>query len=87
MPFHQVGVPDGSSFRHILSGRTFVLKRHSCSERVIFTLYHQKAKGSKSEAGHVKAASEFDRLGIPAHSATHSGNIRPPHFGAQRRIG
>ena len=60
MPFHQVEVPDGSSIRHILSDRTFVLKRYSCSERVILTVYHQKAHGLKSEAGHVKAASEFE---------------------------
>ena len=61
MPFHQVGVPAGSSFKHILSGRTFVLERFCTSEDLISVLYYENADGQKFEAGHAKAASEFHR--------------------------
>ena len=61
MPFHQVGVPAGSHFKHILSGRTFILERHSISKRLILTLYHQNADGQKTRAGYLKAASKFDK--------------------------
>lgn len=60
MPFHQVGVPAGSRFKHILSGRTFILERYSTSEQLILVLYHQNADGQKTKAGYLRASSEFN---------------------------
>ena len=61
MPFIQVGIPDGSRFKHIPSDRNFILNRCSCYESLILTLHDLNAPESKSEAGYLKAAAEFDR--------------------------
>ncbi|MCW7554320.1 hypothetical protein NX722_17180 [Endozoicomonas gorgoniicola] len=58
MPFHQIAIPEGSSFKHIPSDRTFILERSSSLNTLKLTLYHQEAHGLKTHAGFLDAISQ-----------------------------